>query len=776
MFHVVLYIRCFPFFIGVLNLSSFFADELRDCPGDIQSHPDDPSEGLPKANDERAARMRRGPYQPFFSTYPMKTVGQGKNSRSRSFNAKWYETHAWLEYSKVNDAAYCFPCRIFVARESTTGGKKEDAFISTGFSAWQKASERFSRHETSSSHQSSMDSWDNFKKETPSVASQLDEGHALQQSEKEKAKLRNREYMTRLIDLIRTLAKSGRPLRGHNEKKESDDKGLFLEIFALMCRYDPFLQSYIESAPKNCSYLSKGIQNDLLEALNNVMLRKISADVTGKPVSLIADETSDVKHHEQMSIVLRYIPDGGILPIETFVGLYKLEKTDAESIFKELETVVSSLRIDWKDVTAVCFDGASAMSGEFSGVQARCKEKNPSIMYVHCYGHCLNLALVAACVSHKDNPIIFDFFGIIQLIYNFIERSPIRHSVFENLVKLTNSTLKTLKSLSETRWACRAEAVSAVWEQLPTIIAAIETVVETTKDAKVRATGKGILAQVKSFDFIISLEIMHPILQMIVITSKTLQSSQIDLCEAMQDVENLALALVAFRNDEKEFDTIYEAAKRKCDEMQIPIPEPKRRKVSVRIDNSAGTQFHADSKKDEIKLFTFLPLLDSLLMGINERFLQESHKAISAVSRLLRLDLSKNDLALLAETFDVNEYQLTAEVRLLKTKSENQKDLPLGKLAELLEWLNESDRWHTYKSITTVLRKFSVIPVTSCSCERSFSKLVIVKTKLRSTMVQNRLKHAMMSFVEKKIALEISFEEIIEEFKRMVPFDRRMPL
>ena len=74
------------------------------------------------------------------------------------------------------------------------------------------------------------------------------------------------------------------------------------------------------------------------------------------------------------------------------------------------------------------------MSGPLTGVQERCKEKNPSILFVHCYGHCLNLSLVSACTDDEENPKICDFFGIIQLIYNFIEDSSKRHSVFEEIM------------------------------------------------------------------------------------------------------------------------------------------------------------------------------------------------------------------------------------------------------------------------------------------------------------------------------------------------------
>lgn len=76
--------------------------------------------------------------------------------------------------------------------------------------------------------------------------------------------------------------------------------------------------------------------------------------------------------------------------------------------------------------------------------------------------------------------------------------------------------LKTLKSLSDTRLACRSEAVSVIYVQLHEIVKAIEECTESTSDSKVRAQRKGILLQIKSFNFIASLQIMHPVLQLVV--------------------------------------------------------------------------------------------------------------------------------------------------------------------------------------------------------------------------------------------------------------------
>jgi len=57
------------------------------------------------------------------------------------------------------------------------------------------------------------------------------------------------------------------------------------------------------------------------------------------------------------------------------------------------------------------------------------------------------------------------------------------------------------------------------------------------------------------------------------------------------------------------------------------------------------------------------------------------------------------------------------------------------------KWLtnSNSDRTAIFNNFFKAIQSFIVIPVTSCSCERSFSKLSIVKSKLRSTMGQDRL-------------------------------------
>lgn len=56
---------------------------------------------------------------------------------------------------------------------------------------------------------------------------------------------------------------------------------------------------------------------------------------------------------------------------------------------------------------------------------------------------------------------------------------------------------------------------------------------------EVRAKGNGLLIQLKTFEFIFGLSMMEPILKMILIVRKSLQSSDLDLITAVQLISSL---------------------------------------------------------------------------------------------------------------------------------------------------------------------------------------------------------------------------------------------
>lgn len=101
-----------------------------------------------------------------------------------------------------------------------------------------------------------------------------------------------REVLSRLLDIIKFLAKQNLPLRGHREGichetevqfDSQENKGIFLELVHLLAKYDPVLREHITKIQlsKNIatSYLSPSIQNEFIEILGDKVRRKIIEQV-----------------------------------------------------------------------------------------------------------------------------------------------------------------------------------------------------------------------------------------------------------------------------------------------------------------------------------------------------------------------------------------------------------------------------------------------------------------------------------------------------------------
>ncbi|XP_060846033.1 uncharacterized protein LOC132925678 [Rhopalosiphum padi] len=532
--------------------------------------------------------------------------------------------------------------------------------------------------------------------------------------------------MHRLIDIALCLAKNGKSLRGHNENTNSVSKGLFLEMVDLLKKYDSLLSEHLENGPKNASYISNRIQNDILLSIQNVMKRNISSRVKNTMVSIIADETSDCSHYEQLSVCVRYFNKKENRPVEHFVGVKRLLSVNAQSVYDSLTEAINEIGIDWKNVIAVCFDGAATMAGS-------------------CNGSC------------------------------FVEASPVRHAILERVSKDINLKLRSLKTLSIIRWACRSEAIEAVKNNYSALLLCLEEISDKTNLSEVRAKAKGLIFQMKTFDFIFSMHILSPVLIMIQKVSASLQSPNLDLLSAVSLVKSLREHLSKLRSDDNNFIVIYNEVLSVCQKNLISIPEVKKRKFTRKIDDNS-TLYTVDSKIEEMRYFTSYPMLDEMIQGIDERFSQETLNLIASMGKMLKLQTDDADIKILSEAFNLKN--IHTEIKLLINIPEIESICGSSNIniSKWLDWLVDSGRSEIFSDFYKSIKLFVTIPVTSCSCERAFSKLTIVKSKLRSVMTQKRLDALMLIFIEQHISTEIDIDDVIEEFKVLIPGKRRLEL
>ena len=70
----------------------------------------------------------------------------------------------------------------------------------------------------------------------------------------------------------------------------------------------------------------------------------------------------------------------------------------------------------------------------------------------------------------------------------------------------------------------------------------------------------------------------------------------------------------------------------------------------------------------------------------------------------------------------------------------------------------------SFPNVEILLRIYLMLMVTNCSAERSFSKLKLVKNRLRTSMTNNRLNNLSIMSIENDILRNIKFDQLIEDF------------
>ena len=244
------------------------------------------------------------PKQPKLETFDPKLYGD----HLRDFQITWYEKFPWIHYDTQSSSVSCFPCQKYL----------NDNHFS--FNNWKKP-ERLKKHSSSQTHLMAMTKWLDSKvaiSTNNSILIQLNSQHASEVA-------RNREYLRILIETTAHLGKQNVSFRGHNEDRSkltelsSDNRGNFLELLNLQSKNCSFLKERLKVQSKNKTYgewTSGPIQNELISLLAEFTQMKIidaiNNDVTGDNViGVIADETSDISRHEQISLVISYIDKRG---------------------------------------------------------------------------------------------------------------------------------------------------------------------------------------------------------------------------------------------------------------------------------------------------------------------------------------------------------------------------------------------------------------------------------------------------------------------------------
>lgn len=373
----------------------------------------------------------------------------------------------------------------------------------------------------------------------------------------------------------------------------------------------------------------------------------------------------------------------------------------------------------------------------------------------------------------KCNAYAISFFGTVQRIYTIFSASTKRWKILVDTVPYL-----TVKPQCETRWECRIESVKAIRYQMPEIRDALINLAESDDDPKVTSEAEGLINQLENFQFIVLVVVWYDLLFSTNVVSKYLQSKNMQLDVAVKSLQGLLKFLSQYRSSG--FKGAITTAKELAENLDV-LPVFKSRRISKKkrqFDYESRDDNGIETRPEELcKIEVFLPIIDTALSSFENRlkhfeeisctfdFLQDFKK----LKDLSDKDLKAKCLNLSEKLKNENSSDLDFENFYMELKvfrfiiDESNEDKPWSAL-EILKYIYKNKLSDDFSNVAIAYRIFLTIPITVASAERSFSKLKLIETFLRTTMSQERLAALSILSIEHEEASSLNFEEVIDLF------------
>ena len=443
-------------------------------------------------------------------------------------------------------------------------------------------------------------------------------------------------------------------------KKKGCEDGNFIYFVKWKSQFHGDLKDHLDHAKDNAKYLSPRIQNEVIHLAEDLIREKIMSCIP-KYWSLMADETQDCSTTEQVSICVRYVNTNGEV-CEDFAGFIKLEKMDAQTIANTLLSTIQGWGLDMSNLVAQGYDGASVMSSEKNGVQAKGKEKYPNVTYVHCCSHVLNLAISSGCSSVAS---IRNLFDSVQKLTWFMGGSAKMKEIFpgvscslkddQTLLKLLTEVesvepdemsesakaikeggkKKTVPKFCATRWTARVSTLSALLSKYIEVIRALEKIRDSST-ADSRTDAASYIRMLEDSQFLVALVVSQHVLSFLGPVTRALQSVDCNLVDAYNDIE-LARKCIHDSRNEDCWKKVWSKVNHVASAAGITVDKPRIARLQCHRANAGAVD---QSSSDYYRINVYYRFIDHVIKELESRF-SHNHEGLVAVQYLVPSCLPK---------------------------------------------------------------------------------------------------------------------------------------
>ena len=445
------------------------------------------------------------------------------------------------------------------------------------------------------------------------------------------------------------------------------------------------------------------------------------------------------------------------------MGFAETLLANAETLVQILSSFICSVGLDISHCRGQSYDGAANMSGHLNGVQKRFHDKHPSMLFVHCSGHQINLAVqdVFRCTDGGMNSL-----DVLTAVVNFILSSPKRLASFQRYALGNNcSYVGSLRPLCPTRWVLRYPAIDKFLGNYEIILNWLEEIAPNTQSERTqRSSARSYIGSMEKFETYYMLRVLHFVLQQVNNVHTAVQSRNLTVGRCRSLVEKL-IAVSAANNTTEAGEMFFEECRSFAGALGLGLPVLPRGRRSSRL--TTGNSSELDVKDHYVNMYHVI--LQETQDALTCRYPAEDLKIATSLEWYL-LENNEERIPAIAnqiESFysaDIEAGKLTIE-HAQWFNYKNAKNICISTADELIEAFKcQTDLQIFLPTFTTVLRLYMTLPCTTCEAERSFSALRRLKTYLRSQSTQERLNSLAIMHVHKEELDSTCSSAIIDEW------------
>ncbi|XP_050547294.1 uncharacterized protein LOC126908981 [Daktulosphaira vitifoliae] len=274
--------------------------------------------------------------------------------------------------------------------------------------------------------------------------------------------------------------------------------------------------------------------------------------------------------------------------------------------------------------------------------------------------------------------------------------------------------------------------------------------------AGVRSTARSLLNRLTSYETTLTAMMFLQIFKFTTALSDYLQTSSLDYIQAWRKIE---VTIKSLKENQREFSSISAAAKefsiftseviwKHETEIDIGLELPQKRRINIprRFEDNPNIDPEIGASPEKIyEIKTFSVVMDTTIACLENRF------------------SGSNDIKYKINTVqDKSDFEDYMQNENIEEKCTNIRKCNSCLLC-VTNIIYEFNMYSLeYKELFDVYKFLLTIPLTQTTCERSFSKLKLIKTRLRSTLTQPNLESIFIMNCEREIVDEITNDEIID--------------